>query len=201
MFLQLAEGENDGNYQALAEDPISNYVFIPGGFLPNFPNDQYVRADYFAQNYDPETALQILNALQTYKPTMSEGLISGALNFIPGVGPFASKGLDIAKNLIAKRQAAVAAGTAKPIGKPGGFLDKLKGKLTGGAAAPAAQEPKPSAQDQQKDLQLQFQLQQQQQQQETKNSFWQKNKTAILIGGGALVVVGTILLVTRKKKR
>lgn len=195
MYLQLAEGENDGNYQALAEDPISNYVFIPGGFLPNFPNDQYVRADYFAQNYDPETALQILNALQTYKPTMSEGLISGALNFIPGVGPFASKGLDIAKNLIAKRQAAVAAGTAKPIGKPGGFLDKLRGKLTGGAAAPAPVEPTPV----QKDFpNVNLQLQQPQPEAKT---FWQKNKTAILIGGGALAVVGTILLVTRKKKR
>lgn len=196
MFLQLAEGENDGNYQALAEDPISNYVFIPGGFLPNFPTDQYVRADYFAQNYDPETALQILNALQSYKPTMSEGLISGALNFIPGVGPFASKGLDIAKNLIAKRQAAVAAGTAKPIGKPGGFLDKLKGKLTGsGAAAPAPVEPTPV----QKDFpNVNLQLQQPQPEAKT---FWQKNKTAILIGGGALAVVGTILLVTRKKKR
>lgn len=203
MYLELAEGENNGNYQALAETPAANYVFIPGGFLPNFATDTYVRADYFASNYDPDTALQILNALAPYqKETMSEGLISTALQFIPGAGPIASKGLDFAKNLIAKRQAAVAAGTAKPIGKPGGLLDKLRGKLTGGAAAPAAQESKPSAQDQQKDLQLQFQLQQQQQQQdEAKLSFWQKNKTPILIGGAALAIVGTILIVTRKKRR
>ena len=198
MYLELAEGENNGNYQALAETPAANYVFIPGGFLPNFATDTYVRADYFASNYDPDTALQILNALAPYqKETMSEGLISTALQFIPGAGPIASKGLDFAKNLIAKRQAAVAAGTAKPIGKPGGLLDKLRGKLTGGAAAPA---PAPAPQDQQKNVEVGFNLQTQQQG-EAKPSFWQKNKTPILIGGAALAIVGTILIVTRKKRR
>lgn len=200
MYLELAEGENNGNYQALAETPGGNYVFIPGGFLPNFAADTYVRADYFASNYDADTAYQILNALAPYqKETMSEGLISTALQFIPGAGPIASKGLDFAKNLIAKRQAAVAAGTAKPIGKPGGFLDKLRGKLTGGTAAPAPA-PAPAAQDQQKDLQVGFNLQTQQQG-EAKPTFWQKNKTPILIGGAALAIVGTLLIVTRKKRR
>ena len=127
MFLQLAEGENNGNYQALAEaNPLDNYVFIPAGFLPEFSTDTYVRADYFASNYDPTTANALINSLAS-RQTMSEGAIESALNFIPGAGPIASKGLALAKNLIAKRQEKVASGQAKPIGKPGGLLDKLKG--------------------------------------------------------------------------
>lgn len=200
MFLQLAEGENNGNYQALAEsNPLENYVFVPAGFLPEFSNDTYVRADYFASNYDTATANALINALAS-RQTMSEGALETALNFIPGAGPIASKGLSLAKKLIANRQAKVQAGTAKPIGKPGGILDKLRQKVqgapqekktdippfnfqgnVGGTTAGITFQPKPDEQ--------------------APMSFWQKYKTPILIGGGALVLIGGVYMFTRKKRR
>lgn len=199
MYLQLAEGENNGNYQALAEsNPLENYVFVPAGFLPEFSNDTYVRADYFASNYDPTTANALINALAS-RQTMSEGALETALNFIPGAGPIASKGLSLAKKLVANRQAKVQAGTAKPIGKPGGILDKLRTKIqtaqtkktnlppidinanVGGTTAGLTFNPKPD--------------------EEAPMSFWQKYKTPILIGGGALVLIGGVYMFTRKKRR
>jgi hypothetical protein len=192
MFLQLAEGENNGNYQALAEsNPLDNYVFIPGGFLPEFNNDTYVRADYFASNYDPATANALINQLNNMQTT---GLS------VVGVGAVASAGIGLAKKLIANRQAKVQAGTAQPIGKPGGILDKIRTKIqgaqqekkteippfnfqgnVGGTTAGVTFQPKPDEQ--------------------APMSFWQKYKTPILIGGGALVLIGGVYMFTRKKRR
>jgi hypothetical protein len=192
MYLELAEGENNGNYQALAEAPGAGYVFVPGGFLPEFSADTYVRADYFATNYDPETATQIVNALASRQTV--------GLSVLPIAA--AAGALNLAKNLIAKRQAAVAAGTAKPIFKPGGLFDKIKGgivKLKGGAAAAPAAAPAPvetTPAPVTRDFPaVSFDINQPQ------PTFWQRNKTPILVGAGALAVVGTILLVTRKKRR
>jgi hypothetical protein len=188
MYLELAEGENNGNYQALAEAPGAGYVFVPGGFLPEFSADTYVRADYFATNYDPQTANQIIDALAS-KQTVG-------LSVLPIAA--AAGALNLAKNLVAKRQAAVAAGTAKPLFKPGGFLDKLKGAIGKQAAAPAAAPapvetmPAPTTRD---FPAVSLDIAQPQ------PTFWQRNKTPILVGAGALAVVGTILLVTRKKRR
>lgn len=184
MYLELAEGENNGNYQALAEAPGAGYVFVPGGFLPEFSADTYVRADYFATNYDPETANQIVNALASRQTV--------GLSVLPIAA--AAGALNLAKNLIAKRQAAVAAGTAKPLFKPGGLLDKLKGAIGKPAAAPAPVEtmPEPTTRD---FPAVSLDIAQPQ------PTFWQRNKTPILVGAGALAVVGTILLVTRKKRR
>lgn len=189
MYLELAEGENDGNYQALAENPGAGYVFVPAGFLPQFQTDSYVRADYFAANYDPETANAIIDALASRQTV--------GLSVLPIAA--AAGALNLAKNLIAKRQAAVAAGTAKPLFKPGGLFDKLKGKLTGGAAAPAGAAPAPvetAPAPMTRDFPaVSLDIAQPQ------PTFWQRNKTPILVGAGALALVGTILLVTRKKRR
>ena len=190
MYLELAEGENNGNYQALAETPGANYVFVPGGFLPNFPTDQYVRADYFANNYDPDTAIQILDALSKRQTVGMSVLPIAAI----------AGGINLAKNLIAKRQAAVAAGTAKPLFKPGGLFSKLKDKLkpqgTAPAAAPAAAAPAAEPAPETRDFpNVSVDITQPQQ------TFWQRNKTPIIIGVGAAVAIGTILLVTRKKRR
>jgi len=195
MYLELAEGENNGNYEALAENPSSNYVFIPGGFLPNFPSDQYVRADFFAQNFDAETANQLVNALASYQnTTMNEGAIEGALNFVPGVGPIASKALGLAKNLIKKRQEAVASGKAKPIGKPGGLLDKLKGKIMQPKTQmvqPMETSMAPAMEPIEKNAPTTP---------EAQPSFFKKYKTPLIIGGIGILAVGGILLATRKHK-
>jgi hypothetical protein len=116
MFLQLAEGENNGNYEALAETGgvMDAYVFIPAGFLPEFDKDTYVRADYF-DKYDPTTAEALLNAL------MSQQTVGLS---VVGVAAVATGGLKLAKQLIDNRKAKVASGEKKPLFKPGGFFDR-----------------------------------------------------------------------------
>ena len=197
MYLQLAEGENNGNYAALAENAgvLSNYVFIPSGFLPEFDKDTWVRADYF-NKFDPTTAEALINALASQQTV---GLS------VVGVGAIAAGGLKLAKTLIDNRKAKVAAGTAKPLFKPGGILDKAKAALqkktatemqtkglnlptedtgltveTGKGTFDVGFKPKPE--------------------EETQPSFFQKYKTPLLIGGGVLAVAG-IYMLTRKKGR
>jgi len=201
MFLQLAEGTNDGNYSALAETGgvMDAYVFIPAGFLPEFDKDTYVRADYF-DKYDPVTAEALLNALISQQTV---GLS------VVGVAAVAGAGIKLAKGIIEKRKAAVAAGTAKPLfgaggilkGKPGGLFDKLKGAIT----APGMETKSINLPEQPigGSVQLpggQFQAG------FTPNAmgipeptFLQKYKTPLLIGG-AVLVAGGIFLAMRKKK-
>lgn len=127
-LLQLAEG---GKYDYLAEsNPVAqNYIFIPAGMFDQ-TEDTYVREDFFDGLSDEEFK-QVITALAPYQNKgMSEtGIVSTALNFIPGVGPVASKGLDVAKNLINKRIERVAQGKANPIIKPGSALSGLKDKV------------------------------------------------------------------------
>jgi len=198
MYLQLAEGENNGNYAALADTTVTdNYVFIPAGFLPEFYKDSYVRADYFLK-YDPAVADQLLNSLNQYQP-MSEGVVQSALNFIPGFGPIASKGLGVAKKLIENRQAKVAAGTAKPLFKPGGALSKLAGKIGSAAQQKKAAITEPVSAEinlPSGTIQAGFTPAEP----TAKESFFKKNKTWI-IAGGAVLLVGGIYLATRKHKK
>lgn len=208
MYLELAEGENNGNYTALAQGGgvMDAYVFIPAGFLPEFEKDTYVRADYF-NKFDPITAEALINALASQQTVGLSAI---------GIGAAFSGGLKFAKNLIEKRKAAVAAGTKKPIFGKGGVLQSIKDKIGKGgtmapavdpnaAAATAAAEAEAAAAaaaaQAQKDLQIQFGLtndpnapQNQQQ------SFFAKNKTPLLIGG-AVLLAGGIYLATKKKKK
>ena len=196
MYLQLAEGENNGNYGALAEagGVMDNYVFIPAGFLPEFNKDTYVRADYF-NKYDPTTAEALINALAAQQTV---GLS------VVGVAAIATGGLKFAKNIIDNRKAKVAAGTAKPLFKPGGVIDKLKGKLKGGAQDP--QEKKITLPTQDTGITVDtgkgtFDVGfKPKPEQEEQPSFFTKYKTTLLIGAGVLAV-GGIYMLTRKKKR
>ena len=197
MYLQLAEGENNGNYAALAESGgvMDAYVFVPAGFLPEFDKDTYVRADYF-NKFDPTTAEALINALISQQTV---GLS------VVGVAAIATGGLKLAKQFVENRKAKVASGTAKPLFKPGGVLDKLKGKLT--KAAPEPQEKKITLPEQPVggSVQLpggQFNVgfQPNATGETTGTSFFAKYKTPLLIGGGVLAV-GAIYMLTRKKKR
>jgi len=195
MYLELAEGENNGNYTALAQGGgvMDAYVFIPAGFLPEFEKDTYVRADYF-NKFDPTTAEALLNALAS---TQTVGL-----SFI-GIAAAASGGLKLAKNLIDKRKAAVAAGTKKPIFGQGGVLQSIKDKIgKGGGMAPVATEPTkefPAAGGSLNlpggtiDLNLTPQ-------EPPKPSFFKQYKMPLIIGG-VVLAAGGIYLATRKKKR
>lgn len=212
MYLQLAEGENDGNYEALAESAgvLENYVFIPAGFLPEFDKDTYVRADYF-NKFDPTTAEALINALAAQQ-TVGLSVI--------GVGAIAAGGLKLAKGIIAKRKANVAAGTAKPIfgaggifkGKPGGIIDKIKGGVmakiqNAAAAAPEMQtkgvklpEDPIGGSVQLPGGQFNVGFEPAEQPAAAQGTFFQKYKMPLLIGGG-LLAVGGIYLATRKTTR
>lgn len=196
MYLQLAEGENNGNYNALAESGgvMDNYVFIPAGFLPEFNKDTYVRADYF-NKYDPTTAEALINALAAQQTV---GLS------VVGVAAVATGGLKLAKSIIDNRKAKVAAGTAKPLFKPGGLFDKVKGAITKNAQAP--QEKKITLPTQDTGITVDtgkgtFDVGfKPKPEQEEQPSFFTKYKTPLLIGAGVLAV-GGIYMLTRKKKR
>ena len=213
MYLQLAEGENDGNYAALAESAsvLENYVFIPAGFLPEFEKDTYVRADYF-NKFDPTTAEALINALASQQTVGFQ---------VIGIGAIATAGLKLAKGIINKRKENVAAGTAKPIfgaggifkGKPGGIIDRIKGsgiidKIKGAAAAAPEMQTKGvklpedpiGGSVQLPGGQFNVGFEPAQQPAAAQGTFFQKYKVPLLIGGG-LLAVGGIYLATRKKSR
>ena len=198
MFLQLAEGTNDGNYSALAETGgvMDMYVFIPAGFLPEFDKDTYVRADYF-NKYDPTTAEALIHALISQQTV---GLS------VVGVAAIATGGLKFAKGLIDKRKEKVAAGTAKPLFKPGGVFDKIKTKIQGGAmqqkdtTAPEEKKGLPNVNIQAGIDGQQYGLTFQPKPEEEKEpTFFAKYKTPLLIGGG-LLAAGVVYMLVKKKK-
>jgi len=198
MYLQLAEGENNGNYAALAESGgvMDAYVFVPAGFLPEFDKDTYVRADYF-NKFDPTTAEALINALISQQTV---GLS------VVGVGAVAAGGLKLAKQFVENRKAKVAAGTAKPLFKPGGVFDKIKTKIQT-KNAPANEEKKITLPTEDTGLTVQtgkgtfgVGFKPKPEEQEEQPSFFTKYKTPLLIGAGVLAV-GGIYLATRKKKR
>jgi hypothetical protein len=200
MFLQLAEGTNDGNYSALAETGgvMDAYVFIPAGFLPEFDKDTYVRADYF-DKYDTVTAEALINALISQQ----------TVGLSVGVGAALTAGLGFAKKIVENRKAKVASGEKKPLfgaggifkGKPGGLFDKLKG-ATG---APEPQEKTVNLPEQPVGGSLQLPGGQfnvgfnPTEQPAAQGTFFQKYKTPLLIGGG-LLVAGIVYMSVRKKK-
>lgn len=201
MYLQLAEGTNDGNYSELAEDmnALDMYVFIPANFLPEFDKDTYVRADYF-NKYDAATAEALLNQLASMQTV---GLS------VVGVAAAATGGLKLAKQFLDNRKAKVAAGTAKPLFKPGGKLANLIAKVK-----PAAQQIK-AAQEEKKGPILPTEpvgatvqlpsgsfnvgFNPAEQPAAAQGNFFQRYKTPLLIGGAVLAVGGIYLLMKRKK--
>jgi len=200
MYLQLAEGENNGNYTALAENTgvLENYVYVPAGFLPEFDKDTYVRADYF-NKFDPTTAEALVNALASQQ-TVGLSII--------GTAAIAGAGLKLAKGIIERRKQKVAAGTAKPLfgpggifkGKAGGLIEKIKG-----AAIPEMQTKSVNLPEDPigGSVQLpggQFNVGFEPSEKPTTQSFFQKYKMPLLIGGG-LLAVGGIYLATRKKSK
>ena len=193
MYLQLAEGENNGNYAALAETGgvMDAYVFIPAGFLPEFDKDTYVRADYF-NKFDPTTAEALINALAAQQ-TVGLSVI--------GVAAVATGGLKLAKSIIDNRKAKVAAGTAKPLFKPGGLFDKIKGAIKKDTPAETDQTKKfPNV-----DINANVDGQQfgvtytKPDDQQPQPSFFTKYKTPLLIGGGLLAAAAVYMIVKKKK--
>lgn len=129
-LLQLAESP----YSMLAENELylaetgtvaSNYLFIPAGLF-GMDADTYVRSDFFDSLSDQEFEA-VISALAPYQP---QGLSAiGAFTAVTAASQAIAPGI---KKAIDNRKAKVAAGTAKPIFKPGGALSGLAGKVKAG---------------------------------------------------------------------
>jgi hypothetical protein len=130
-LLQLAESP----YNMLAENemylaetgPVAdNYLFIPAGLF-GMDQDTYVRSDFFDSLSDTEFDA-VIGTLAPYQP---QGL--SAVGAVVGGAQLIGKAVMPAiKKAIEKRQEKQAAGTVKPIFKPGGNLANLAGKVKAG---------------------------------------------------------------------
>jgi hypothetical protein len=190
-YLQLAEMD----YSMLAENPKENYIFIPAGYA-GASKDMHVREDYFDNLSDAE----YMAMMRELAPYQNQGLSAVGAALIAGkalatkLGPFA-------KNLIDRRKARVAAGTAKPLFKPGGLIsrigDRIKAKQAGagnGELMPVQMDPRGGG------VQIGGTIDIGGEEQPQEQTFFQKNKNLLLIGG-AVAAAGIIFLVTRKKRR
>lgn len=129
-LLQLAESNysylaENGMY--LAESPVrDNYIFIPAGMF-GMDQDTYVRYDFFESLGDTEFAA----AMEALAPFQPQGLsavgaiVTGAVQVGKVAAPAIQKAID-------NRKEKVAAGTAKPLFKPGGALANLGSKIKAG---------------------------------------------------------------------
>lgn len=130
-LLQLAESP----YNMLAENEMylaetgtvsDNYLFIPAGMF-GMNEDTYVRSDFFDSLSDVEFNA-VIEALAPFQPqglSAVGAVVAGAVK----VGSMAAPAI---KNAIENRQEKKAAGTVKPIFKPGGALSNLAGKVKAG---------------------------------------------------------------------
>jgi hypothetical protein len=128
-LLQLAENsmylaENE-MYLAQAGPVGENYLFIPAGMFGQ-DQDTYVRSDFFDSLSDTEFAA-VIQALAPYQP---QGL--SALGIVTAATTLGKVAAPAVKKAIANRAAKVASGEVKPIFKPGGPLEALKGKVKAG---------------------------------------------------------------------
>jgi hypothetical protein len=129
-LLQLAESP----YNMLAENELylaetgtvsDNYLFIPSGMF-GMTQDTYVRSDFFDSLSDTEFDA-VITALAPYQ---AQGLSAiGIATAAAGLGKLAAPAVQKA---IAKRAEKKAAGTVKPIFKPGGTLSGLVDKVKAG---------------------------------------------------------------------
>jgi hypothetical protein len=129
-LLQLAESP----YNMLAENnmylaeagPVGeNYLFIPSGLF-GMDQDTYVRADFFDSLSDTE-----FNAvMETLAPYQAQGL--SAFGIVTAASALSKVAAPAIKKAISGRAEKVAAGTVKPIFKPGGPLSGLVDKVKAG---------------------------------------------------------------------
>lgn len=170
-YLQLAEDP----YSHLAQDVMSNYIFIPAGYRGS-TKDLYVREDFF-DNLPESTYQAMMQELAQYQNT---GLSSKASD---------RRDARKAKRTEKKSTKAVTreAKKEKRSARFGGVLDKvggIVGNIIGGNKAIDITAGGGG-------LDIQY---------EEESSTWDRYKVPIIIGGIALVG-GGIYLATRKKKR
>jgi len=128
-LLQLAEGFNmlaeDPQYLAQSGAVSDNYLFIPAGLF-GMDADTYVRADFFDSLSDTEFSA----VMETLAPYQAQGL--SAFGIVTAATTLSKVAAPAIKKAIAGRAEKVAAGTVKPIFKPGGPLSGLVDKVKAG---------------------------------------------------------------------
>lgn len=193
-YLQLAENDN-----MLSANPMEHYILIPPGFMGN-KETQYVREDYF-DTMDPQQYKTLMLQLAPYQTqTMSEGEIGSALSFaagfIPGVGPVASKAVNLVSKLAQRRKERIASGEVQKGGLLKGLLKKKAGQPTAEPTTKGATIPPIDASVSVGGQEFTVGTQ--------KQGWWasqSKVTKGLIIGGGAVAVIGGVYLLTRKKKR
>ena len=182
-YLQLA----DNAYSHLAAQPNKFYVFVPEGFRGAL-KDSYIREDIF-DSMDPDDYAQVMRELAPYQNTGLSGKDDRASRKAARATKKETQGAGARRDAKAARQSArQTAKTARAAagGGFGGVLNKI-----GGIAKDIL------GKDVQVDaggLQIDYQAPQ------DEESFFQKYKWPILIGGGA-VLIGGVYMLTKKKKR
>lgn len=193
-LLQLAEG---GMYLSEDTNPMKDYIFIPAGMF-GVTEDTYVRQDFFdgLENKEYEA---VITSLAPFQNTgISAGAVELAIGLLPG-GAVASKGLAIAKNLIANKKKRVESGTANPIlkGKSGSLISKVKGAVEKIKGKTDETKKLPAIDVAGNVGGTSFDLTTGQA--PATESFFTKYKTPLLIGGGLAVAFLGYKLISKKK--
>lgn len=193
-LLQLAE---NGMYLSEDTNPMKDYIFVPAGMF-GVTEDTYVRQDFF-DGLDEKEYEAVISSLAPFQNSgLSAGAVEFAVGLLPG-GAVASKGIAIAKGLIANRKKRVESGTANPIlkGKSGSLIAKVKGAVEKITGKGNQQKNLPAIDVQGNVGGTTFDVQTGQPQ--GSESFFTKYKTQLLIGGGLVVAFIGYKLISKKK--
>lgn len=171
-YLQLADKSSDAFYNSLAENPKEFYVFVPDS--PSGESGQWIREDYF-DNLDPISWSRTMDVLAPYQPEMMSG---------------AGKDRRQQKKELRMERKVARTENVKSGNTFGSKLisgvQNVVGAITGGGAG---------AEPQTRDLTLPaYDIQVGS---ETPTKKWYENP--LVIGGGAILLLGGIYLLTKKK--
>ena len=196
-YLQDNSEYLQNDYSQLADNSSSqimaNYIFIPGGLLPNTPQDKYVRIDFFDKLPDAEFITIMEKLLPYQKNTLSDSVVSNLLGIVPGVGGVLKGGTNIVTGLFKgrkERKKAKAEKKASAIKTTAPTQDLINTELPTKSMSIPPFDISTTIAGQ--DYQISTQKD------EKAENFFTRYKTPLLIGGGILAL-GTIYLITRKK--
>ena len=215
-YLQLAENNEylqdnseylQDDYEQLADNSasqiMSNYIFIPGGLLPNTPTDKYVRLDFFDDLPDTEFLAIMQKLLPYQKNTLSDSVVSNLVGMVPGIGGTLKGVTNIVGGLFkgrGKRKEARDKKNAESMTKMKSDLDSVIKKKQQEKALNSELPTKKSIEIPPFDISTTIAGQDYSvSTAPEKESFFKKYKTPLLIGGGILAL-GTIYLITKKKR-
>jgi hypothetical protein len=217
-YLQLAENNEylqdnseylQDDYEQLADNSASqvmaNYIFIPGGLLPNTPEDKYVRLDFFDDLPEAEFLAIMQKLLPYQKNTLSDSVVSNLVGMVPGIGGTLKGVTNIVGGLFKGRKARKEAKKAKNAEKTNKLKTSVDDLIKNAQTEKAQNTELPT-----KSMALppfdisttiagqDFQVSTQPDQKA--ENFFKRYRTPLLIGGGILGL-GVIYLITRKKRK